>query len=409
MRQSKDRLVLQTIRLNGALSQASIARLARFTPQTVSLILSRLDKDKLLLRHPSVRGQVGQPSVPISLNPEGAFAIGIKIGRRSMDALLVDFVGKVRERLSLDYSFPDPSRLFDDINKSVKRLGASLKLEQRSRLCGIGIAAPLSLGGWQQLLGVTPKLAKQWQGIDLRQRVAALDACSHLTIDFVKDTAAACVAELVNGRGRHMSSFLYMFVDTFIGGGLVLNGHLVGGRTGNAGAVGSIALGLGERRKPPRGQLLSVASLFSLEASYSRANLDIYAWTDERALCKPWVPLTRQWVKESSRAIALAINSAACLLDVDGVVIDGAFGRPLLELLLEGVELAAAEYSWEGVERPVVLGGTIGSDARALGGAMLPIYAQFAPDRDLFLFSKDGYAASAAGRSKGRETVARKE
>jgi hypothetical protein len=29
--------------------------------------------------------------------------------------------------------------------------------------------------------------------------------------------------------------------------------------------------------------------------------------------------------------------------------------------------------------------GTIGSDARALGGALLPLHASFAPDRDLFL------------------------
>jgi len=29
--------------------------------------------------------------------------------------------------------------------------------------------------------------------------------------------------------------------------------------------------------------------------------------------------------------------------------------------------------------------GTIGSDARALGGALLPLYANFAPDRELFL------------------------
>jgi predicted NBD/HSP70 family sugar kinase len=388
MRQSNERLVLQTLRLHGALSQARIAKLTGITPQTVSLILARLDKDQLLVRHPSVRGQVGQPSVPISLNPEGAFAIGIQIGRRNMDVLLVDFTGRLRERLSLDYSFPDPSRLFDDINTSVRKLHNSLRPELRARMCGIGIAAPLSLGGWQQLLGVAPKVAKQWQGIDLRARVAALSACSHLPIDFVKDTAAACVAELVNGRGRQMSSFLYMFVDTFIGGGLVLNSHLVGGRTGNAGAIGSIALGLSEGRKSCPDQLLSVASLFNLEAAYSKADLDVTAWNDDRAMIKPWAPLTRQWVKDSSRAVALAINSAACLLDIDGVVVDGAFGRPLLTSLLEGIELAAAQYSWEGVERPAVLGGAIGSDARALGAALLPIYAQFAPDRDLFLFSK---------------------
>jgi predicted NBD/HSP70 family sugar kinase len=395
MRQSNERLVLQTLRLNGALSQARIAKLTHITPQTISLILGRLDKDELLVRHPSVRGQVGQPSVPISLNSEGAFAIGIQIGRRNMDVLLVDFVGAVRERLSLAYSFPDPSKLFDDINTSVSKLVAALQPALRSRLCGIGISAPLSLGGWQQLLGMAPKVARQWQGIDLRERVAGLSACRHLPIDFVKDTAAACVAELVNGRGRHTSSFLYMFVDTFIGGGLVLNSHLVGGRTGNAGAIGSIALALGEGRKSLPAQLLNVASLFSLEAAYSKAGLDVSAWTDDRALSKPWAPLTRRWVKESSQAIALAINSAACLLDMDGVVIDGACGRSLLESLLEGIELAARQYSWEGVERPTILRGTIGTDARALGAALLPIYAQFAPDRDLFLFSKDGHSANA--------------
>jgi hypothetical protein len=37
------------------------------------------------------------------------------------------------------------------------------------------------------------------------------------------------------------------------------------------------------------------------------------------------------------------------------------------------------------VARPQLMAGTIGSDARALGGALLPLYANFAPDRELFL------------------------
>jgi hypothetical protein len=46
------------------------------------------------------------------------------------------------------------------------------------------------------------------------------------------------------------------------------------------------------------------------------------------------------------------------------------------------------------VARPRVLAGTIGSDARAIGGALLPLYANFAPDRDLFLkIDKMGGAA----------------
>jgi hypothetical protein len=108
MRQFNERVVLQAIRLQGSCPKAEIARLTHLTAQTVQIIIARLEADELVRRLGPVRGKVGQPSVPMALNPDGAFSIGVKIGRRSMDMLLVDFTGHVRERLSLDYPFPDP-------------------------------------------------------------------------------------------------------------------------------------------------------------------------------------------------------------------------------------------------------------------------------------------------------------
>jgi predicted NBD/HSP70 family sugar kinase len=385
VRQYNERVVLQAIRLHGALPQADLARLTHLTAQTVSLIVARLEADGLLLRLEPLRGKVGQPSVPIALNPDGAFSIGIKIGRRSMDALLLDFTGVVRERLSLDYAFPDPDTLFDEIGQRLRVLRKALKPALRERLHGIGVATPLSLGGWQQLLGVAPELAEKWHGIDIRERVAALDAAGGLPVQVAKDTAAACVAELVAGRGRSIRSFLYLFVDTFIGGGLVLSSHLRGGVNGNAGAVGSLPLGLARGAAKAPDQLLSAASLWNLEALYQRAGLDATASTDARALTEPWLPFTRAWIREASPAIALAVNSTACLLDLEGVIVDGSFSRELLDALLEGTRHALDRYGWEGVARPALLAGTIGSNARAIGGALLPLYANFAPDHDLFL------------------------
>ena len=63
-----------------------------------------------------------------------------------------------------------------------------------------------------------------------------------LPVEFAKDTTAACAAELVMGQGRGIHNFLYLFVGTFIGGGLVIDGRLHGGPHDNAGAVGSIPL-----------------------------------------------------------------------------------------------------------------------------------------------------------------------
>ena len=67
------------------------------------------------------------------------------------------------------------------------------------------------------------------------------------------------------------------------------------------------------------------------------------------------------------------------------MIIDGSFSRELLHATMASVNHALDQYDWEGVARPALLEGTIGSDARAMGGALLPLYANFAPDRDLFL------------------------
>ena len=383
MAQFNERVVLQAIRLNGSVSKADIARLTQLTPQTIQIIIARLEAEGLVRKLEPQRGKVGQPSVPMALNPDGAFSIGIKIGRRSLDMLLLDFTGQVRQRSSLSYAFPDPDELFAEIKARLRQLTQSLPAKLRPRLHGVGIAAPLALGGWQSLLGIPAKQAEKWARIDTRERVAAM---TELPVGFVKDTAAACVAELVAGRGRSIRSFLYVFVDTFIGGGLVIDSELRGGVNGNAGAVGSLSLGLaraGDGKAPV--QLLSQASLLNLETRFAEHGLDTGATVDERAMQKPWRTHTDRWLREAGPAVAFAVNNAACLLDLEGVIIDGSFSRELLSATLDSVNLALDRYDWEGVARPVILEGTIGSDARAMGGALLPLYANFAPDRELFL------------------------
>lgn len=381
MRQYNERVVLQAIRLHGELPKAELARLTHLSTQTVSLIVNRLLDDQLLVKREPLRGRIGQPSVPIALNPEGAFSIGIKIGRRSMDVLLIDFTGTVRQRSSVRYDFPDPLSLFDELERLLDAVVQSLG-PLAERLTGMGVAAPLSLGGWQTLLDVPSEQAQRWNEVDLAEHVARM---TELPVHLIKDTAAACVAELVAGRGRSMKSFLYLFVDTFVGGGLVIDSHLYGGASGNAGAIGSMPLHVagGPGGVPP--QVLSAASLFNLQRLFAAAGLDPEAAADERALEPPWATHTRTWLKSAAQAMALVIASSACLLDLQDVIVDGVFSRNLLSRLIAHIEEALDAHSWEGVTRPAVRAGTIGSDARALGGALLPLYAEFAPDPEVFL------------------------
>ncbi|MCB2016467.1 MAG: ROK family protein [Hydrogenophaga sp.] len=384
VRQFNERVVLQALRAHGALAKADLARQTGLTAQTIGLITARLDEDQLLTKGAPVRGKVGQPSVPIGLNPDGAFAIGIKIARRSADWLLVDFTGRVRERISVAYDFPEATTLLPliraNLDELLERLGPLA-----SRVVGVGVAAPFQLGGWHRMLGLTEAQSDAWSHLDLGAEVQKM---TDLPVSFAKDTAAACVAELLQGKGREIHSFLYLFLDTFIGGGLVLNSHLHRGEHGNAGAVASLPLGVagatGMKELPP--QLISQASLWDLEQRLREHGLDPMAAYDQRALQTPWLPHTEEWLERAALALAHCVVAGTAFLDLEAVVIDGVVAPDLLARLIERTREALAAYNWEGLQTPPPLrAGSIGSDARALGGALLPLHASFAPDRDLFL------------------------
>ena len=57
------------------------------------------------------RGKVGQPSVPYSLDPDGALAFGLKIGRRSVDLYLINLVGEIVQLRHQTYAYPIPSEI----------------------------------------------------------------------------------------------------------------------------------------------------------------------------------------------------------------------------------------------------------------------------------------------------------
>jgi predicted NBD/HSP70 family sugar kinase len=380
MRQMNERIVLQAVRVHGPLPKSDIARLTRLSSQTASLIVDRLIDDGLLAREPRTRvqGRMGQPSVPISLRADGAFSIGVKVGRRSLDVLTMDFAGQVHARETIGYAYPDPRTVFSLLAEKLEAMMTTLAANA-GKVVGIGVAAPLWLGGWRTFFDTPPDVFAAWNEIDIRARVQAL---TPLPVEFAKDTTAACAAELLMGQGRGLRDFLYVFIGTFIGGGLVIDGRLHAGPKGNAGAVGSFPVRSGDAP-----QLLNVASIYVLEKRFTDAGFPADAAHDQRALSADLWPLCEAWLDDACPALAAAIASAAALVDLDAIVIDGELDRELLREVLSRTNTALDAFDWQGMLRPRLVEGEIGADARAMGGAILPLYTHFAPRHVLFLKS----------------------
>ncbi len=237
MRDHNERLVLSLVRRHGALAKSDIARMTGLSAQTVSVIMRGLEDEGLLARGEPVRGRVGQPSIPMSLAAEGAFFFGLKVGRRSADLVLTDFRGRLRAARRKVYRYPTPDAVVGFVTEAAPELSGELSPALRGRIMGMGVAMPFQLWNWVSVLGVPQSEMDAWRARDLG---AELGAATGLPVYVQNDATSACGAELIFGTGERPKDFLYFYFGTFIGGGLVMNGQLYLGRTGNAAAVGSI-------------------------------------------------------------------------------------------------------------------------------------------------------------------------
>src|SRR5690242_17631802 len=140
-----ERLVLSLIRRHGQLPKAEIARATGLSAQTITVIMRALEIDGLVKKQARRRGKIGQPSVPFALDPDGAFSLGLKIGRRSSDLVLLDFAGQVRGAIHEPHPYPVPARLREFAAHGIATLTGGLSPAEKARISGIGIAAPFEL------------------------------------------------------------------------------------------------------------------------------------------------------------------------------------------------------------------------------------------------------------------------
>ncbi|WP_018234963.1 ROK family transcriptional regulator [Ensifer sp. BR816] len=377
VRAYNERLVMSLVRRHGSLSKADIARRSGLSAQTVSVIMRALEADGMLMRGAPVRGRVGQPSIPMRLNPDAVYSFGVKIGRRSADLVLMDFLGTIRLHLHQIHIYPLPEELVAFIVEGIAKLEKELAPEDRKRIVGVGIATPFELWNWAEEVGAPHEEMDRWRDFDLEAAVAA--RTPH-PVFLQNDGTSACGAELAFGVGANYPDFVYFYIGSFIGGGVVLNSALFSGRTGTAGAVGPLPVS-GKDGKTT--QLLKIASVFVLEKLLRDRGMDpkpLWYSADD------WIDFGEPlevWIQDSAAALAQAIVSAVSIVDFSAAVIDGGFPPWVRARLLAATRKALQELDLQGVTVPDLVEGAVGSHARAIGGASLPLFSRYLLDTNV--------------------------
>jgi predicted NBD/HSP70 family sugar kinase len=355
--------------------KSEIARRSGLSSQTVSVIMRALEKDGLLLRGDPQRGKVGQPSIPMRLDPNGVLSLGLKIGRRSADLVLVDFLGHERRAVSMTFAYPLPRELLKFAKNSIAEFLQDLSPDEQNRIAGVGVSMPFELWNWAEKTGAPEELLVEWKHFKFQEKLSEM---TKLPTTIQNDATSACGAELVFGHGKGLVDFVYFFIGTFIGGGVVLDNSVYSGRTGNAGAFGPMPV-TGVDGKMTT--LTDHASILTLERLLKKEDINLYHPEQKK---EEWHSLGHHldnWIGTTAYHLARAIVASHSIIDFQATIIDGAFPPDIRKRIVESVKIEINKLDTRGIGKLVIMEGLVGRGARALGAASLPLFSRYLLDQ----------------------------
>ena len=232
-------------------------------------------------------------------------SVAVDIGGTKFAAGLVDKSGRILDRVATRV----PARANAD---ELFELLTELVTQQMDRardhhggtpvVVGVGSAGPIA----RNVEHVSPLNILGWREFPLRTRLAELTG---LPVFGDGDAKALALAEGWRGAAKGYDSFIAMVVSTGVGGGIVLNGRLLDGETGNAGHIGHVIV-------EPDGRRCVCGARGCLEAEASGPAI-------EAITGRPPTQPTYEIMQRTGRLVGRGIASVINLLDIPIAVVGG--------------------------------------------------------------------------------------
>ncbi|MFV2102744.1 ROK family protein [Micromonospora sp. LOL_024] len=357
-------------------SRAALAAETGLTRATVSAVVEDLVAGRLVTEaEPTPRAGAGRPARGLVLAVDGPAGLGLEINVDYLAACVVDLAGEVRHH-TVQRADLRPLSPTDALGR-LTDLAAQARADAHSR--GLTLAgAALGVPGLVDDAGrvrLAPNLG--WRDVPVPELLAehaplteTIDGVPALVVD--NEANLSALGELHAGAGP--GSFLHISGEVGIGAGIVLDGSLFRGTRGWSGEIGHIPV----RPDGPscrcggRGCLELYAGQEAILSAAGLIGVDLPADTAPTRLtqlAEVGQAAVLHALTEAGTAIGVTVASVINLLDLDTVVLGGAYA-PLTPWLrppvLAEIERRVLTAAWSPVTvRPA----TLGPNAAAVGAA----------------------------------------
>ena len=278
-----------------------------------------------------------------------AAVIAVDVGGTKLAAGVVRDDGTLVSRVDTP-TLPDTDAdtLFTALGDLVDRLDASDAVA-----VGVGCGGPMDAYGEH----VSPLNIPAWRAFPLRARLAE-HASLPVWID--NDAKALALGEGWTGAARGRRDYLGMVVSTGVGGGIVLDGRLLDGDTGNAGHIGHVIV-------EPGGRTCACGAQGCLEAEASGSAI-------ARVTGAPAANASSEVRERTGTLVGRAVASVANLLDLPLAVVSGSvalgFGEPFFAAAQREIDASCRLDFSRGTR---IIPGALGADGPLIGAARVAL------------------------------------
>jgi glucokinase len=223
----------------------------------------------------------------------------------------------------------------------------------RAEVCGVGCGGPMRDGNRL----VSPVNIPAWRDFPLR---AALAELTGLPTFVDNDAKALALGEGWTGAAAGCRDYVGMVVSTGVGGGIVLDGRLLDGETGNAGHIGHITV-------DPDGHTCGCGARGCLEAEASGTAIARITGREPKD-APPAI------VERTGMLVGRAVASVANLLDLPLAVVGGSvalgYGEPFFVAAQREIDARCTLDFSKGAR---IVPAQLGRDAPLVGAARVAL------------------------------------
>lgn len=227
-------IILELVRRAGRVSRTELARRSKLTKPTVSTIIDEFIEDGTVREvglGESLSGG-GRPARLLEFNDDSAAYLGIHFGVRATRIAVADARGVIRVVRGRPSVRNAAGRVSKVVRSMVSEVLQAAKIP-RARVAAAGATVPGLVDQESGVCVLAPNLA--WQDVPLREVLQ-----DELRVPVVVNniTQASAVAEGRVGAARGVRSYVWLYVGSGVGAGIVIDGKLFHGQSGFSGEIG---------------------------------------------------------------------------------------------------------------------------------------------------------------------------